>query len=215
MRLRPDFDPARVARLETEAWRAYYDRRWLRMARVLVAGHREQFGLSLGEAIVVTLYSSRAAMAAAPLDHSDTDKARRLLVPYYRRVRRALGSAATPEALAEREIDYWIVHRRLALQRKANPAASAPDSLEDMEPMVVSFAQLHAALFDSTPEAMRPSAEQRALAAKAVDRITGGYSIDVPGDWQRVETYLIWTYETIAAVVGLTGAPAPPREVAA
>ena len=47
------FDPDRVARLETESWRAYYDRRWLSMARVLVAAHREQFHLGC------LLYTSR------------------------------------------------------------------------------------------------------------------------------------------------------------
>ena len=214
MKMKPGFNPERVARLETDAWRAYYDRRWLRMARVLVAAHREQFGMRRPGALLATLASSRAAIAFAPLDRSDPDKSRRLLVPYYRRVRGALGCAASPEMLAEREIDYWVVHRRLALQRQANPAASAPDSLDDMGPLVVSFARLHAALFDSTPEAMRPSAEQRALAAKAVDRITGNYATNIPADWQRVEVRLTRTYQAIAAVVGQAGAPAPPLEVA-
>jgi len=214
MKLRPGFDPALIARLETAAWREYYDRRWLRMARALVTGHREQFGLSLPRAVAATLYSSRAAVAFAPLDRSDPDKARRLLVAYYRIVRAAIETAASAEALAEREIDYWIVHRRLALQRKTDPAASAADSLDDMGPLVESFSRLHAALFDSTPEAMRPSAEQRALAAKAVDRITGGYSADVPADWRRVETYLTRTYQAVTGAVGPAGVPAPPLEVA-
>lgn len=214
MKLKPGFNPERIARLETDAWRAYYDRRWLRMARVLVIAHREQFGMSLAGALLATVHSSRAAIAFAPLDSSDPDKARTLLVPYYRRIRAALGSAASPETLAEREIDYWIVHRRLAIQRKANPAGSAPDSLDDMEPLVTSFARLHAALFDSSPEAMHPSAEQRALAAKAVDRITGNYATNIPADWQRVEVRLTRTYQAIAAVVGQAGAPAPPLEVA-
>ena len=55
------FDPDRVARLETESWRAYYDRRWLSMARVLVAAHREQFGLSPLGALLALIVASSAA----------------------------------------------------------------------------------------------------------------------------------------------------------
>jgi len=197
----PVFDPDRIARLETESWRAYYDRAWLKMARVLVTLHREQFGLSRWRALLATMRSSRAAIVFAPLQNNDPDKARRLLVPYYREVRRALGSAADAETLAAREIDYWIVHRQLAIARKANPAASDPDALDDIEPMVATFARLHAALFNSTPADMRASAEYRALAAKAVDRITGGYSDDIPADWARTEDYLRRAYRAIAAAV--------------
>lgn len=194
------FDPDRVAALETASWKAYYDRDWLTMARVLVVLHREQFGLSWFRALLSTIRSSRAAIVFAPLEGSDPDKARRLLVPYYNDVRDALGISAGAETLAEREVEYWVVHRRLARERKANLAASGPDSLADIEPMVVAFARLHAALFDSTPEAMRASAEYRALAAKAVDRISGGYSDDIPGDWARTEDYLQRAYRAIAVL---------------
>ena len=205
------FDPDRLARLETESWRAYYDRRWLGMARVLVAAHREQFDMSPVGALLATISASRAAIAFAPLEGSDLDTARRHLVVYYRRVRAALGTTADAATLAERELDYWVVHRRLAIARKADPAA-ARDSLDDVEPMVTAFARLHAALFDSTPELMRPSAEWRALAAVAVDRISGGYSADVAADWATVETRLQHTYRAIAAITGHR--PATQLEVA-
>ncbi|HOU41331.1 MAG TPA: hypothetical protein PK829_08690 [Promineifilum sp.] len=195
------FDPDRVAALETRSWRQYYDRDWLGMFRTLVALHREQFSLSHLGALLATLSASRAARTFAPLESSDPDRARQQLVPYYRRARVALGSAASAETLAAREVDYWIVHRRLAIQRKANPAAADPDALDDIQPMVDAFARLHAALFNSTPADTRPSAEYRALAAKAVDRITGGYSDDIPADWARTEDYLRRAYRAVAAVV--------------
>ena len=209
------FDPDRVARLETASWRAYYDRRWLSMARVLVAAHREQFGLSPAGALLATISASRAAIAFAPLEGSDVDVARRHLVVYYRRVRAALGTTADAATLAERELDYWVVHRRLAIARKANPPAadslSTADALEAIEPMTTAFARLHAALFDSTPEMMRPSAEWRALAAVAVDRISGGYSADIAADWAQVENHLQQTYRAIAAILDAT--PSPHLEV--
>ena len=197
------FDPDRVARLQTESWRAYYDRRWLSMARVLVAAHREQFHLSPAGALLATISASRAAIAFAPLEGSDVDAARRHLVAYYRRVRAALGTAADAATLAERELDYWVVHRRLAIARKANPPAATQataETLLEIEPMTIAFARLHAALFDSTPEMMRPSAEWRALAAVAVDRISGGYSTGVAADWALVESHLQRTYQAILAI---------------
>ena len=198
------FDPNRVARLETESWQAYYDRRWPAMARVLVAAHREQFGLSPAGALLATISASRAAIAFAPLEGSDVDAARRHLLAYYRRVRAALGTAADAATLAERELDYWVVHRRLAIARKANPPAAAladAETLRAIEPMTAAFAHLHAALFDSTTEIMRPSAEWRALAAVAVDRISGGYSTDVAADWTLVEAHLQRTYRAILTII--------------
>ena len=92
------FDPDRVAALETRSWRQYYDRDWLGMFRTLVALHREQFSLSHLGALLATLSASRAARTFAPLESSDPDRARQQLVPYYRRARVALGSAASAES---------------------------------------------------------------------------------------------------------------------
>ena len=36
-------DPDRVAYFEAEGWRAYYDRRWLRLIRLTVQLNEEQF----------------------------------------------------------------------------------------------------------------------------------------------------------------------------
>jgi len=58
---------------------------------------------------------------------------------------------------------------------------------------------------------MRPSAEWRALAAVAVDRISGGYSTDVAADWAQVENHLQQTYRAIAAI--LNASPSPHLEV--
>ena len=49
---------------------------------------------------------------------------------------------------------------------------------------------------------MRASAELRAKAAEAVDRITGKRSTDVAGDWRRVEAYLNQAYEAVKRDAG-------------
>ena len=100
--------------------------------------------------------------------------------------------AADAEKLAALEIQYWVVHRKLANKRKA-----APDHTGDATPMVDALTALHAALFDATSEVARGSAEMRAAAAVRVDRITGGYSEDVEADWRQIEVELGQAYQIL------------------
>lgn len=193
----------RIARIETELWEAYYERNWPREFRLLVAMHHEFMGMSWLTAVRAAYLAGRAALAIAPLDASDPDKAHRYLVRYYVHVRRALGSTAEAEDLAGRELHYWITHRAVARRRLAEVAAGRPvddPDLNEIAPVSDAFARLHAGQFNSTPEAMRESGIHRAQAAAVVDRISGGYSPDVAGDWARVEEYLRLAYRAIERV---------------
>lgn len=190
----------RIARIETELWEAYYNRRWLREFRLLIAMHREFFRMSPPTAVAAGYDAARAAMAFAPLDASDLPKAHRYLLRYYNKVRRALNCEATATDLAERELHYWVVHREVArsrLDEVTNGRAIDDPELEEIEPVIEAFARLHAGLFNSTPEAMRESAVYRAQAAAVVDRISGRYSPNVAADWTRVETLLRQAYRAI------------------
>lgn len=184
------FNPNQVAYYEKAGWQAYYDRQWLRVVTLMVQLNREEFQMPLLPAIAAAVDTMRAAVAFAPLDN-DVAKARRYLARFYARAKRFVDLATDAETLAALELDYWIVHRRLAIQRQQNPAD------DDIEPMVQSLARLHAALFGSTPAAQRTSAEWRARAAVAVDRITGKRSTDVAADWREVETCLQKAYQAV------------------
>lgn len=194
----------RIARIETELWEAYYNREWLREFRLLIAMHREFFGMGFLTAVAASYDAARAAIAFAPVEGNDIPKARRFLLRYYEKVRRALGCEATAGDLAERELDYWVIHRQVAGRRLAEVNAGRPvdDPLPDeIEPVVEAFARLHAGLFNSTEEVMRESAEHRARATAVVDRISGRYSPDVAGDWLRVEEFLRLAYRAIEEAV--------------
>ena len=137
----------RIARIETELWEAYYQRDWPRELRLLVAMHREFMGMSLLTAVRASYLSGRAAIAFAPLEGSDPDKARRYLVRYYTIVRRALGCAAEADDLAGRELHYWITHRAVARRRRAEVLAGRPvddPDLDEIAPVSDAFARLHA-----------------------------------------------------------------------
>lgn len=189
------FDPDRVAFLEKAGWEACYARNWLRVLRLMVQLNREQFGMALPVAVAAAMDIVRASLAFAPVDN-DVPKATAHLTRYYAKVRRPAAVQADAATLASLEMDYWVVHRRLAIARR-----DAPDHSGDIEPMVQALARLHAALFDAPPTAMRPSAELRAQAAVAVDRITGRYSTDVAEEWRLVERLLQGAYRSVHAAV--------------
>lgn len=192
----------RVAHIETDLWAAYYERSWGREFRLLIDLHREFFGMGFLDALLASYDAARAAMAFAPLEASDRDRARRYLTRYYGRVRRALGCRASAADLADRELNYWIVHREVATRRLAGVKAGrsvADPELDEIEPVVDAFARLHAGLFNGTPEGMRESATYRAQAAAVVDRISGRYSPDVAADWGRVEGLLRRAYRALEA----------------
>ncbi len=202
------FNPDKVAYYEKAGWEAYYDRNWTLACRLMVQLNREQFRMSLPAAVAGAVDIVRASMAFAPLENNDVPKATEHLRQYYEKARRSQDIAAGADRLAELEMAYWVVHRELAIARKLDPAHEG-----SIEPMVQALAALHAALFNSTPAAMRRSAELRSLAAVAVDRITGRYSTDVAEDWRQVENYLRQAYRSVREVSFAEVASAPAGEL--
>ncbi len=142
-------------------------------------------------ALAAALDTVRASMAFAPIDN-DVAKAQHFLERFFAKARHSMRMHTEAKRLAELEMNYWIVHRQLAIRRQRDHAD------DNIEPMVQALAELHSALFTATPTQLRTSAECRALAAQAVDRITGGYSTDIAADWRTVEAYLRRAYQAVA-----------------
>lgn len=182
------FDSAKVAYYEKAGWQAYYARQWGRAFGLMVNLNREQFRMPLLTAIAGAVDIVRASQAFAPLEGNDVPLAKKHIERYYEKARKSVGLEASAAKLADLEMDYWVVHRQLAMQRKMD------QSKGEMGPMVESLERLHSALFKAAPDAVKRSAELRAEAAVAVDRITGGYSKDVAADWREVEAKLNEAY---------------------
>lgn len=187
------FSADRVAYLERAGWEAYYDRDWPRVLTLMVQMNRTQFCMSWLDAGLAALDIVHAAAAFAPVDN-DIAAATQHLARFYARARTSAGLQTDAATLAALEMDYWIVHRELAVARKA-----APGHAGDIEPMVDALAKLHAALFAVPDAAIRRSAVARAQAATTVDRITGGYSEDVAADWLLIEQELRAAYRAVIA----------------
>ena len=184
------FRPDRVAYFEAAGWRAYYDHKWPRALWLMVRLNREEFHMPPLAALAAAVDIVRASLAFAPADNN-VPEATEYVRRYYEKARRTAGLHADPQTLTELEIRYWVVHRQLALERIKQPLQ------DNLGPMIEALTELHAALFEISPQAARRSAESRALAAKTVDRITGRYSTDIVGDWRQVETYLQQAYRAV------------------
>ncbi len=184
-----EFDPDMVARLEATGWKAYYDHDWLRAFLLLVRINQEQFHIPFPRSLVAAYYTVRASVAFAPRDNEAAlADVRGYLRKFYAVVAEVNQQSFDADHVGDLELDYWLVHRHLALDQAA-----------DYTPLVQSLTNLHAAIFSSTPERMAASARSRARGAATVDLITSKRSTDQAADWRAVYFYLRRAYEQVKA----------------
>ena len=177
------FAPDRVAYYEAAGWRAYYERNWLKVFRLIVALAQEQFHIPFPVSLLAGYDVVRASAAWVPVDH-DESVVREYLARFYRIARRYSGLTFDPDEAAARELRYYDVHRKLV----GNPAK---------QEFVDAMAALHATLFGISLDEARESAQLRVLANNTVDEITSGRSGDVEADWQLLEEYLRQCYRAV------------------
>ncbi|HEY7124361.1 MAG TPA: hypothetical protein VH540_10455 [Ktedonobacterales bacterium] len=183
MAARFTMNPEQVAYFEAAGWRAYYDRKWLKLVRLLIAMCQEEFRIPFPMSLFAAYYTARASAAWVPVEH-DERKVLNYLRKFYGVARRYSGLQFDTQRVAALELRYFEVHRRLSGQ---------PEKTEFLQALV----DLHCAIFGLTPEQARQSAQWRLQAATTVDRITSKTSDDVEGDWTRVEEDLGRCYRSI------------------
>ena len=190
LRSKPLFDPDRLAYLEVAGWRAYYDKKWGVMLRLLVSLAREQFGFTWPRALQAAYYVLRASIAWKPVDH-DIRVVRRYLRKFYTLAHKhGTTFGFNPKDAADQELRYWIVSRK----------HSTTPWREDT-PLIETMTVLHATLFNISREAARPSGWGRARSLHALGVITGGRSTDIERDWQLSEHYLRDGYRSLLAAI--------------
>jgi hypothetical protein len=183
-------NPDRLAQLEAGGWRAYYDRDWLTLLRLMVQLNQEQFHIPFPLSVVAAFHVARGSAAWAPVDH-DLPTVVEHFVRFYRMARRWSGLSFNPRRAAEKEIDYWVEHRRLV-------------GTPDKSPFVEAMTALHAELFGLPADAVRDSAEWRVRANNTVDLITGHQSRDEGADWAKLEEELRQCYRSLQRALDAT-----------
>lgn len=177
------FEPERVAYYEANGWRAYYERKWFQVLRLIIGLCQEQFHIPFPMSVLAGYYTVRASAAWVPVDH-DEQKVLSYLEKFYRIARRYSGLQFDPVRVAQLELQYFDVHRRLV-------------GAENKNEFIETMGQLHSELFGLPPEAVRESALWRVRAADIVDLITGKLSTNIEEDWATLEDYLRLCYRSL------------------
>ncbi|MBA2372861.1 MAG: hypothetical protein H0V74_01480 [Chloroflexi bacterium] len=148
-----DFDPDRLAALETRMWKAYYRGQPARLFGLLVLGLREQARASWPRALGASLLLSRAAAGFA---RSSGDYER--FAPTIGRGYRLLGLPDDVDAqeVARHELRWWVVRREIGLAA----GSAAGDSISD----------LYAAFYRVPRGWVAEAGQLRGLAAEVRDR---------------------------------------------
>jgi hypothetical protein len=151
--------------------------------RLIVTLCQEQFHIPFPVSLQASYYTTRASAAWVPEDH-DLEKVRRYLRKFYSVARRYSGLQFDVERVADLELQYFDVHRRLVGQA-------------DKSEFILTMTELHSAIFGLTQEQARESAELRVKANNTVDLITSKRSTNEAADWAKLEEYLRQCYASI------------------
>ena len=182
------FDPARVARLETENWEAYYQKRWGRLLQVSVGLVQEAFGLNLWQALQGAYLVGRAEIAAAPFPDNDVPKAEAYMRRFYGMVKRIHHEDFDVEQAARLEVNWWVVHRQYFGQA-------------DSQPLVEALIDLYAATFRLPRERVRDAAHWRAEAMRYSDQWVNESKASGSPLLAQVEAELLKSYTALRAAV--------------
>lgn len=107
-----DFEPARVAQLETRMWRAYYERRYAALLRDLYVLSRAEYGFSPADSLAIAWYAARAAQVFQPTrSRTEAQEALPLLERYYGVLRARGGESFDVTEAARLELDWWQLRR--------------------------------------------------------------------------------------------------------
>ncbi len=178
------FRPERVAYYEAAGWRAYYERDWFKLLRLVVALCQTQFQIPFPYSLLAAYYTTKASEAWAPVYH-DIDEVRKYLLRFYQLARKYSGLSFDAAQVADLELKTWIAHRELA-------------GKPDKHRFVASMIDLHCALFGLEPRQARESAQYRVLANNTVDTITSGNSTNLEASWAELQEYLRRAYVSIS-----------------
>jgi hypothetical protein len=170
------FDPDRLASLETRMWQAYYAKERVRLFGLLVTLLHEQYHYSWATATVEGFHLARAASRFGDLKNHyevvlpDLEAA-------YGKVRSWTGAAFDARSVARAELAWWEARRI--------PGRNSPEQIGEL------IAEEYALLYESSPPAMAAAALLRAQAAAMRDA-----SAEHP-DWDRIGRLLRDSYREL------------------
>lgn len=177
------FDPAVVARLDTDMWRSYYDRKPLKLFTQLAKLMRKQFHAPFWRSQLMAYYAAKAAFVFKDgKDRADYEKALPDLQKYYTVIHRMSSINFNVKKAARLELEWWIVHRQRAQHQGG-----------DLEK---ALAESAAAIYNIDPGILYDYAKFRAAAMdiRDTEQEKGGVS---EADWQQISDLLHQCWQSL------------------
>jgi hypothetical protein len=180
------FDADAIAWLETRMWEAYYAKQDARLFILLVRLVAQQFGLPWRRALRIALMLTRPAMRFARTRH-DYEAVIPDIAAAYDRLREECGAVFDAQAVAARELQWWIVHR--------HPSDAGEQGLTD------AIADLYAAVYGLPVAAVHEAAHLRAEAALVCDAGREREGVRGAAYWRTVGNLLQRSYRSLKIAV--------------
>lgn len=106
------FNPDAMARMEANAWRHYYEKRWFALFSDLYDGARHQYGFSPCDSVLLSFRAARAAKVFQPSRSRDEAS---LAIPALESYFRVIAKAGSPDLdihqAAQTELEWWQLRR--------------------------------------------------------------------------------------------------------
>lgn len=181
------FDPIAVGKLETEMWRAYYDRQPTALFLELAEMLRTQYRFPLIRSYLGAYHAAAAAFTFKDGNQrNDYEKALPALQAYFGTIRNTGTMDFDVRRAATLELEWWIVHR----ERASYP----PDALGR------ACAEAAASLYRVSAESTLEHGRLRAAAMRIRDTRAdaGGLS---EADWAQIESLLRQSYQSLRRAI--------------
>jgi hypothetical protein len=186
-----EFDPARVAHLETAMWRDYYERDDAGLFGGLYAVNLGVYGFSPWDSARLAWQAATAARVFQPTrSRAEARAAERPLETYFAIIRARSDEQFDPADLARRELDWWQLRRE-----EASP-----------ERYGALVADVSAGMFGNDNADVRRAGLLRARMMRYRDERRNGLMGEA--DWTYIEDGLVESYRLLKAGIG--GGPGAP-----
>ena len=179
------FDYRKVAKADTNMWRAYYNHRFLKMFFHLLKLMRSQLGLNWFITLRLAYYSGLAAMNyRLKKGRENYSGVLKNLTKFYRLLSKHSMEPFDYKKAAELELEWWNIHRYPSKYKKT---------------LQQSLAEGMAVVYKVKPESLSEYAHHRAV-AMMIPNHEGDKQV-TPPDWAKVETLLLKSWQSLHEAV--------------
>ena len=171
-----DFDPDEVGRLDTAMWRSYYSRERMKLYGQLTELLEKQYKLPFWRRQLIAYYAAKATFIFKDgKSRADYEKALPDLEKFYGEIRDISTTDFDARLAAERELEWWIVHRERAKYQEGD--------------LMRALADTASAIYQMPAEVFLEHGRLRAEAMKIRDTkaAEGGVTEE---DWQKIDELL-------------------------